>query len=375
MYGGDGLARADGRVVLTPFVLPGETVHVQVSPAKGGILRGRLDDVVTPSAERADPLCPYFFRCGGCQYQHASYTYQLRQKEAILREVLQRVGRVRWENSIEVIAAEPWGYRNRAQLHVRQGKAGYFEAGSHRLVPITSCPISSPRLNTRIAQLAHELPRYRDFETTLELFTNEIDVQVHTSGPVPASARNLIHSLGVTTPIEYGGLRVSRNSFFQVNRFLIENLVETALGGAQGGSALDLYAGVGLFSLPLARTFTKVTAVELGNSAARDLEYNSRRANADIQIVRTSAEDFLHALQHAPDLLVADPPRAGLGQAVLRELSRLRPGALTIVACDPATLARDLGPLLGTGYRIEKLTVVDLFPQTAHFETIVHLAC
>lgn len=370
VYGGDGLSRVESRVVLTPFVLPGETVRAEITPARKDLLRGKLIEVVDSSPHRVTPPCPYFYQCGGCQYQHAAYEFQLEQKKAILREVLRRVGKIDFHDEIGVISGEPWAYRNRTQLHIDRGAIGYFEAGSHTLCAIDHCPISSPRLNEAIGHLARQLPGYRSFTASVELFTNASAVQFNLFDRVPASVLPLFREIGTMDPIVYGPFRVSRQSFFQVNRFLIDQLVQTVLGDTSGHSALDLYAGVGLFADRLTRSFSKVIAVEPGGSAFRDLEHNLQdRAT----LVRSSAEDYLATLSEAPDLIVADPPRAGLGKIVVNRLVNLRAAALTIVSCDPATLARDLGPLLAAGYRIEKLTLVDLFPQTYHLETVVHL--
>ncbi|MGA2181778.1 MAG: class I SAM-dependent RNA methyltransferase [Bryobacteraceae bacterium] len=374
VYGGDGLARENGQVVLTPFVLPGETVRAEVTRAKNDLLRGRLVSVVSPAPQRVEPRCPYFLRCGGCHYQHASYEYQLEQKRVILLEVLRRIGGIEYSEEVAVLAAEPWQYRNRVQLHIAGGKIGYFEAGSHALVAIEDCPIASPKLNECIAVLAREVAGMRPFDATLELFTNENDVQFHLRDRVPQPFVSLLRTLGVSTPIEYGGLRVSRDTFFQVNRFLTEKLVEATLDDSNGRWAMDLYAGAGLFTLPLARRFQQVTAVDDAASAFRDLEHNASAAGImNLRTHNETAEAHLMTVTDAPNLMIADPPRTGLGKLGVKELVRIRAPRLTIVSCDPATLARDLKPLLAAGYRMAALTLIDLFPQTAHFESIAKL--
>ncbi len=173
-------------------------------------------------------------------------------------------------------------------------------------------------------------------------------------------------------PVGADRFRVSPHAFFQVNRFLIAPLIERALGDAAGESALDLYAGVGLFALPLARRFKQVTAVEAGSGAIRDLEVNAERTGLTVQREHKRVEDFMAAWKPTPDFVLADPPRAGLEKSVVANLNRLAPPRMTIVSCDPATLARDLAAL--TKYRIERLTLIDLFPQTFHLETIAELS-
>jgi len=387
VYGGEGLARLApqgasqeqaGRVVLVPSVLPGETVRIDA----GADVHARLLDVLTPAPERVEPPCSLFTICGGCHYQHAPYEYQLARKVEILREQLQRVGKIKFEGEIAVISGPPLGYRNRAQYHVAGGKIGYLAARSHELVPVDGeCPVSSPRLNQALAEMRSRLgdPRFPRFVQGIEIFTNETDIQINIMESERGVARRFYEWCESKQAIDYqtafGAFRVSSKSFFQVNRFLVEKLVEAALPDlteAPGGeSALDLYAGVGLFALPMARTFRSVTAVETGSAAAHDLEFNASRAELAVKVEQARVEDYLERLQTTPDFVLADPPRAGLGKDVVAHLARLAPPRITIVSCDPATLARDLAGL--TAYRIESLMMVDLFPQTYHLEAVVHL--
>jgi 23S rRNA (uracil1939-C5)-methyltransferase len=343
-------------------------VRAETQRAKNDLWRGRLIEVLQPAASRVKPGCPYFQHCGGCQYQHIDYAIQLEQKREILREALQRVGKIEFAGDIAIVSGEPWEYRNRVQLHIEDGKVGYFAQGSRDLCAIDHCPIASPMLNTIIGKLQEMLAGFRSVTTAIELFTNETDVQVNVVDRVPRQALSMFSTLGVTTPIEYGGFRVSRNSFFQVNRFLIDRLVECAVADATGEWAVDLYAGVGLFSTKLGERFGKVTAVESSSSSFRDLTHNFAQAG-----VNANVEDYLAGFEGTPDFILADPPRTGLGKLVVKELSRIRAPRLTIISCDPATLARDLQGLIANNYRIAKITLVDLFPQTFHLETVVEL--
>jgi len=327
-----------------------------------------------------------FTICGGCHYQHAPYEYQLARKVEILREQLQRVGKIKFEGEIDAISGPPLGYRNRAQFHVSfekgGGKIGYLAARSHELVPVEGeCPVSSPRLNQALAEMRARLgdPRFPRFVQAVEIFTNETDIQINVIESEHAVARRFYEWCESKQAINYqtsfGKFRVSSKSFFQVNRFLVEKLVEAAVPEQGGESALDLYAGVGLFALQMARRFRSVTAVETGSSAAHDLEFNASRAELAVKVEQARVEDYLERLQGAsgtaPEFVLADPPRAGLGKDVVGHLQRLAPPRLTIVSCDPATLARDLAGL--SSYEIESLTMVDLFPQTYHLETIARL--
>ncbi len=384
VYGGEGLSRVDGEVVFTPFVLPGEAVEAERSGSRQNVQRTRLAGVIEPSPDRVVPPCPVFGRCGGCQYQHAAYEAQLRLKRDILAETLQRVGKIEIDAaSIAVEAAEPFAYRNRAQFHFERGRAGYREMNSRKLVEIAACPISSPRINEIIPKLNRMARdrRWPDFVDSLEVFTDERQVQWNVLESRRPVAKRFFDWLADEVPGTVAGplgyavnedvFRVSGTSFFQVNRFLLPRLADLAIGDARGGTAWDLYAGAGLFSLPLARRFERVVAVEAGRSAA-DLRHNAERARLGIDTLTDQVEAFLANAKTAPEFVLTDPPRAGLGKTAAARLVALLPRTLVIVACDPATLARDLA-VLAPAYRIDRITMVDLFPQTFHLETIVKL--
>jgi 23S rRNA (uracil1939-C5)-methyltransferase len=386
VYGGEGLGRLEGRAVLAPFVLPGERALVRGVSEKPGLLRARLLQVIDTAPERVAPPCPYFTLCGGCHYQHAACQAQLALKRAILEDQLRRIGKIAPPTEIGVLASEPLFYRNRVQLHIANGALGYREAQSRKLCPIENCPVASPAINAAIAILREMLrdSRWPRFVRVIELFTNETEMQLNVLETEHPVARRFFDWCAERIPglvsgaLDYPAAgriwRVSYGSFFQVNRFLIDRLVETALVGAAGQHALDLYAGVGLFSLPLAQRFDSVTAVESGAHASADLRYNAERAGLHLRVEQTDAEAWLEQLVTAPDFVLLDPPRAGVGQRMVARLSQLRPPCLVIVSCDPATLARDLAGLTAAGYRIDSLILVDLFPQTYHLETVVRLS-
>jgi 23S rRNA (uracil1939-C5)-methyltransferase len=383
VYGGDGLGRLDGRVVFAPFVLPGERIRAKAEQEKPGLVRARMLEVLDAAPDRVTPPCPVFGICGGCHYQHAPYEFQLEAKRRILREELRRLGKIEAPEEIATVAGEAFRYRNRVQLHVEQTRLGYREARSHKLVPVSGCPVASPKIEEAIGAL-HRMARdsrWPRFIRALEIFTDERHVQINVLETERPVARRFFEWCAaeiegvVEGALDYRGeFRVSSNSFFQVNRFLIDRLVEMAIGNAAGDTAVDLYAGVGLMSLPLARRFREVTAIESGAGAVRDLWFNAERAGLrNITGLQQTAEEHLARIERTPDFVVADPPRAGLGKSVVKRLSELKPPHLIVVACDPATLARDLAGLMAAGYRVERMTLVDLFPQTYHLETVVEL--
>jgi len=385
VYGGEGLSRMDGEIILTPLVIPGEIIDAATAGARQKVRRARLVTVKQPSPERVTPICPVFGRCGGCHYQHISYAAQLDYRREILAETLRRVGQITFEASrITAVPSEPFSYRNRAQFHFEDRRIGYRALHSKSLVAIDECPISSPKINEIIRTLNRMVrdPRWPNFLESLEVFTDETTVQwnvLETERPVAVRFFEWLAAEipgTVTGPLNYSvgsdRFRVSGNSFFQINRGLLPQLQSLVLGDARGAEAWDLYAGVGLFSLDLARRFEAVTAVESGRSAVDDLSENAHRARLKIKSVSQPVEDFLASATGSPDLILADPPRAGLGSRAVASLLAVKQSTIILVACDPATLARDLKGLLA-GYDIDKITLVDLFPQTFHIETVVRL--
>lgn len=430
IYGGDGLGRlpADekgrGKAAFVPFTLPGEKVDIAVREEKPGFVRAAATRIVEPSPLRIEAQCPYFQHCGGCHYQHAGYQEQLKIKEDILKENLRRLAKMELPAGVKVHPSPPWSYRNRTRLQVRVDSGftlGYFKGSSHVLMAVESCPISSPLLN-RAIEVLWRLGRDSKVPAELreiELFANEDDTQLQVElyadphsdkarrtqaaqdfaerlrGEMPEviSAYVFAQTTGVARgepwhvteqadwtlrPGEFryrtkaGALRVSGGSFFQVNRFLIDELVGIVAGARSGEVALDLYAGVGLFSMALAVSYGHIVAVESSQGSAVDLKYNSPR---NVKAVRSTVDAYLadRGAKLRPDLVVADPPRAGLGERVARSLARISAPRLTYVSCDPATLARDLVALTGAGYRVEQVHLIDLFPQTYHIESVVEL--
>ena len=392
VYGGQGLGRVDGRAVLVPFVLPGEQLEVEAVRETPSLIHARPLDLSRRSEHRVTSGCPVYGECGGCQYQHIAYPQQLEFKREILRETLRRVGKITWQGPIETISGEPWGYRNRTQLRVaRRGRkvvVGFLEAGSHRLIHASQCPINSPALNRAhqaLLEMAHQR-RFPQFLHEVEFFTNETDVQLNVHETEQPLSKTFFEWCGETIPgfapgeyIDYpsGGdlFRVDSRSFFQVNRFLTAKLTEAAVAQAEGSRALDLYAGVGLMTLPLARKFAEVVAVDSSLRAVRSLQFNVERAALNVKAVNLNVEEYLPSCEEGVDFVVADPPRAGLGPKITAELMRLRARRVALVSCDPATLARDLAALTAGGYEIAKITFVDMFPQTFHIECVVDLRC
>jgi 23S rRNA (uracil1939-C5)-methyltransferase len=408
IYGGAFLARVEGKAVFVPLTLPGEQARVRVVEEKRGYATAEVEEIVTAAAERVPPGCKHFGVCGGCQYQHAEYKAQLAYKQAILRETLERGG-VRAPEEIAVLVGEPWAYRNRIRLAFdAEGRAGYRGRRSHAVVAIEECPIAAPSL-VQAAFSAAEL--FRRFgvpsrPTELSLFCDAAEdsmlASVFTDGAARVPLTDYFEALLPQVPLLRGvelvevhqgqprtvaragaesiayraagfEYRVDHGAFFQVNRWLMDGLVECVTHELSGGLAWDLFAGVGLFARKLSESFGHVIAVESAAAAMAALTENLKGKNATA--VKAATLEFLRreAKGERPDLIVVDPPRAGLGAETTALLGRIGAPQLVYVSCDPATLARDLRALVGAGYEIERMTLADLFPQTFHLETVVRL--
>jgi 23S rRNA (uracil1939-C5)-methyltransferase len=410
VYGGAFLARVEGKAVFVPLTLPGEEARVRMVEEKRGYALAEAEEIVTASPTRITPGCAHFGVCGGCHYQHADYDAQLGFKKAVLRETLERGG-VRALPEIRVSAAEPWHYRNRIRLAFDgAGNLGYRGRRSHAVVAISECPIAAPLLLKAAFALATLL---RESVLTLRptemsLFCNGDEsallVSIFIASPGKFRIEDVARAFNERVP-ELQGLelvvegrkgeqprtlarwgassltyraadfnyRVSHGSFFQVNRWLVDPLIECVTADRTGQSAWDLFAGVGLFARQLSASFAHVVAVESAPFSIEALKENVK--NTQSEVVKTETLPFLRrqSKSNPPDLIVVDPPRVGLGPETTAQLARIAAPAIVYVSCDPATLARDLRTFSSSGYEIESIALVDLFPQTFHLETVVAL--
>jgi 23S rRNA (uracil1939-C5)-methyltransferase len=385
VYGGDGLAHIGSQAVFVPYAAVGDLVRVRITSVERSYARAVIEELLQPSPARRTPPCAQFGVCGGCQLQHLDYAAQLEAKVAFVRESLRRLGGIEWDGEIAVRAAEEFGYRSRAELKVardEQGpnaktRIGYFRAGTQEVCEVEECLILMPAANRELQRLRAEPGSIPSDATRVHFTVGDEEVIV-----TPATGENgkseAVDALGTAHQmiggIHYGfGVR----SFFQGNRLLVEELVKAAIGDAEGKLAVDLYAGVGLFSLQLAKTFEQVCAVE-GNRAAAGHGIENARANnlTNVRYEAISVEAWLKyksAELPRPDFVLLDPPRAGLGGQVIERLTAMASPRIAYVSCDPATLARDLRSLVEYGYRIDSITALDMFPQTFHVEIVVQL--
>jgi 23S rRNA (uracil1939-C5)-methyltransferase len=389
VHGGDGMGRGpDGRPVFVPFTAPGERVRVEPREARKGFLRGKLIEVIEPSAERVTPRCRHFGECGGCQLQHLSYPAQKEAKEAVLREQLLRLGGIAGAPIRPITPPESeWNYRNHIQCAPADGRLGFHRPASRSVLAVTECHLPEGRLWDLWQSLEWEaVPGLRQIsfraadDGVMVVFEGEAGELPEVSVESSASAA-WIGPQGGATYLAGGPLRyevlgrefsVSADSFFQVNTARIPAMVSTVLemaGPAPGETALDVYCGTGLFSAFLAERAARVIAVEESPSAVADFEANLDRFDS-VELYAATAEQALAAIDAKPDLAVVDPPRGGLAARAMRALLKLAPPRIVMVSCEMSTLARDARILAGAGYRLTDLAPIDLFPQTSHLETV-----
>lgn len=382
VYGGDGLARVSAQTVFVPGAAPGDRLRIRIVERGKNFARGAIEEVLAPSPARREPPCRHFGACGGCQLQHLSYPAQLEAKAAFVGESLRRLGGIDWRGGIEVRSAEEFGYRSRAEIKVARDEAGrprlgFYRAASQEVCEVESCRILLPAANRELARLWAEPSLIPNDATRVYLTVGDDEVIV-----TPATGENgraaEIDALGTAHQrIGEVNYEFGVKSFFQGNRLLVEELVGAAMGDAAGALAIDLYAGVGLFSLQLAGRFEQVCAVE-GNKAAAAHGLENARANgiANVRYEPISVEAWLKYKSHElprPDFVLLDPPRAGVGLPAIERIAALDAPRIHYVSCDPATLARDLRMLLDFGYAIDSIVALDMFPQTFHVETVVQL--
>jgi 23S rRNA (uracil1939-C5)-methyltransferase len=398
-HGGEGVARIEGKAVFVPGALPDERVVLRVVDDRARWARAALVEVVDPSPDRVAPPCPYVPACGGCDLQHARPAAQRALKTRVVREQLERLGGITDPPVADCLAVGPdLGYRTHAQLHAApDGRLGFHRAGSHDVVPIDRCLVLTDAAQAvrnevgdgtgavEVAVRAHQRTGTAAAALTpgagpLELPEGRADLLL----AQPDGRTVAIRGDGMLEE-QVAGLtyRFHADAFFQVTTDGAEALVEhvlAAVGDVGGALVWDLYAGVGLLSLPLARAGAEVIAVEGHARAADDARANGAAAGLELTVLaepvhavtrRAVAGD---AVLEPPEVVVLDPPRTGAGDRVVRSLLHLAPPSIVYVACDVASLARDARALTEGGYQLTSAQPLDLFPMTHHVEVVATFA-
>jgi len=367
--GGDGLARFEGIPLFIPRSAPGDRLRIRLVERRPDYGRAEIVEILEPGPGRREPPCPFFGRCGGCDLQHLEDDLQVELKAAAVGETLRRLGGLSETLPVRVVAGQPWGYRVRTQLHTSSDQGaigvGYHSRRSTEVVSVDQCPVLVPELEGVLSTLPGYLSE--DGPRRLDLLVGEDDA-LSTAPVVPGLPHGDVR-------LRVGDLEFALDArcFFQAHRQLLPTLVDIAVGDWTGREAFDLYAGVGLFSLPLARNYGRVIAVEGDRVAARFARRNAQdRRFKELEVVSRAVEGWIDELPENAERVIVDPPRSGLSKRVRAVLCAKAPGRLTYVSCHAGTLARDLR-VLGEVYSIEELVLLDLFPQTGHMEGVAQL--
>jgi len=408
-FKGYGVARVDGKVLFIPHSVTGDKAWIKIIEKKKNYSIGKLSELIEPSPWRVNPPCSFFGQCGGCQWQHINDSIQINLKEEILKEILTRLGGLKETPPITVgPSPQPYGYRARIQLKVKGEAMGYYQERSHRIVDIDHCPIAHPLVNQIISSLRKASPSFFQMEEIeinvspeegkgvlilhpLSLHQGTKDfgkefLQIHPvlKGIAVVRKKGLIlfgnPYLNFTISLNRWGeksalrLRTSPESFFQVNLEQNQTLIRTVLEFSdvnEDEKVLDLYAGVGNFSLPLATASKEVWGIEENRSAVEDARFNAERNGIkNCNFMQGRVEDILkHWGRERPDLIILDPPRTGC-KTVLDQVVRLKPKKIVYTSCDPTTFARDLRLFSERGFHLQRLILVDMFPQTYHMEVV-----
>jgi len=390
-YGGEAMGRLeDGRAVFIPFGLPGERVSVRLTDEKKNFARGEIVEILEASPDRIEAKCKHFGECGGCHYQNLSYEKQLTAKTEILIDQLKRIGKI--ENPpVKPMAASsnPWNYRNHVQFSLnKDGKLGFQKSNSNRVIPITECHMPEASINDFWSQLEFEP------ETNIERVSlragvdDDLLIVLESESPEPPELEieagiSIAHVYEENTVVIAGNdhiiirvldrdFKVSAASFFQVNTAMAEKMVQhllTCLPVSSSATLLDVYCGAGLFSAFFAPKCGRVIGIESSESACEDFAVNLDEFD-NVELYEGFAEEILQHLEIQPNIVLVDPPRAGLDKLVIDGIFNLNPQMIAYVSCDPSTLARDAARLINAGYKLKEVTPFDLFPQTYHIESI-----
>ena len=339
-FGGRGVGRIDGVACFVPGVIEKEKVRVKIAKVKSRMMEAWLLEVLEPSPYRIEPPCPVFLKCGGCSYQHIDYSHQLQIKETQLREALRRLGGLSEPPVKPMIASpEPYGYRNRIAVHVRDGNVGFYAEGSNRVIPVKKCLIASPEVDLGFQDLLKARPRDGDYL--------------------------------IGEKKRYGGFRQVNNAVAEILKETVREAVRPSGEAAPiAGLLVDAYCGAGFFAHELQALFAKVIGIERSIAsvamASRQAAENEEYLAGDVELKLGEA---LGVGKSEETVLLLDPPSEGLAELAMEAILQNPPARIVYVSCNPSTLARDAKRLAGN-YRLVQVTPLDMFPQTAEIESV-----
>lgn len=369
---GEAIGKHNGKVVFVPYAIPGETVKAKIIKDEKDYYRAEILDIIEPSFFRENPPCKLFGICGGCSFQHVAYSYQIKLKEIVVMEQLKRIGG--FENpedftNLTLKAENPYNYRNRADFSInRQNLLGFKIRGTHKFLHVEYCHIMHNEINKILSLLQGKKPKRKTHNITIRYGINtgkwliqpEMDTVEIETGQTFYTERLLGYDFTISAP-----------SFFQVNTYQAEKLIQTVLNyiTSEDKIVIDAYAGVGTFTVFLAQKSEKVIAIEESRSAYKDAQINIKNLD-NITYLCKKTEEALFESKINGDAIVLDPPRVGCMKDVLQAIAEKKIKKVIYVSCEPSTLARDLKYLKERGYKLKEIQPVDMFPQTYHIENV-----
>lgn len=372
--GGDAIARVDGLPIFIRGIYPGDVARVRITDAKKNFAKAELLELLTPSPDRRQSPCPVADECGGCDWTALRLDRQLEAKRRILSESLRRIGKINDAPPI-AIHPSPLNYRLRSRLHVDdEGRPGFFALRSNRVVPLPdSCEVVGPQVIAEIERVRHDAARSRGGD----LLTFETPHGLHLERSFARDDEDELQREGdaaspMTIHVDGHRFELSTAAFFQVNRHLLARMLwlveKHAASTSQRRAAIDLYAGVGFFTLPLARLFERVISVE-GSPVSHGFALKNAAAMKNVELVEAAVEWYARRLPRA-DFIFLDPPRAGAHADVIQAIAERATEKICYLSCDPVTFSRDASRLIASGWRLSTLDLLDLFPNTHHVETL-----
>lgn len=406
IYNGYGLAREDSKTYFIPYVLPQEEVSIKEHLQKKDYIVAYPENIIKPSPYRIEPLCKYFKICGGCDFLHTTYEYQISLKKDILIDQLRRIGKI--ETDIEKIipSQNPFNYRNRVQLKFDGKNLGFYKRDSNEVVDIDNCLITKEDINKIINPLKKFLIKYSISPHQIQIFSNRKNEKLLKFAFSDSSQiANIIHDLtlyreeidekikGVGFYIKEDRVvllgediifenvkeykfRVSMDSFFQVNIFQIENLIEEVVEEFKDKNykkVVDFYCGVGTLTIPVGKYVKNALGIESNPEAVKDAKANAKHNKlSNVKFLKAKTDKGLkYGKDFMPNVVIFDPPRSGLNKKIIFEVSDIKSiEKVVYVSCDPSTLARDLKDFISRGFKLKSVKLLDMFPQTYHIESI-----
>ena len=368
--GGYGLARSNNGVCMIPYSVPGDILDVECSKGTSPIFCW-IKRIERPSKYRTASQCPNFGVCGGCDFQNMDYQYELEVKKNIVKEDLRRISKIRIDK-IDIVKSNPYYYRNNVQFKTDEnGNIGFFRKKSKDVVPLPSLDIGCLLIDKKISHFVQNIKKKVSFSRGGFRLRSNREGDIYKKG-IPGIEEDkycYYRALG----IDY---RIAIDDFFQVNNYLYERWLELIIDYIRpqnGDVVVDLFAGSGFITLAIAKKAQKVFGMEINGSAVKNAEYNSRINKINNAIFKRVDVNKGFYLNERVTKVVVDPPRSGMSKLLIDEIVRMEPELILYISCNTATFARDIGIMYKKGYYIDKITMIDLFPRTAHIEVIAKL--